>query len=102
MRTAAEEARVTGTSNLGDAAVDEQFRAVDKAGVVRGEEQDGARDLVGLADPASRDIRRHPRLHPFRLGAAAKKPVEAGGVDRAGAHDIDADAPALEVEDPVP
>jgi hypothetical protein len=41
-------------SDLGETAVDEELGTGDEAGVVRGKEQGGLGDLVGLADAAER------------------------------------------------
>jgi hypothetical protein len=43
---------VDGGSDLGAAAVDEQFAAGDVAAVAGGEEQGGRGDLLGLSDAA--------------------------------------------------
>ena len=87
-------------SDLSDAAVDEQFGAIDKACIVGREEQGGVGDLFGPAHPADRDLRGKMVLDPLRLLAAAEHVRQADGLGWSGTDDVRADVAVLEVDDP--
>src|SRR3569833_315593 len=89
------------TSNLHVPAVDEQFNAVDEAGLVGGEEENGLGDLLRLADAAGWDLAGEIVLGALGLLAATEQIVEAGGLGRARADRVDPDAAFPEIEDPI-
>ena len=58
----------------GDAAVDQERAGGDEAGLVGGQEQHGVGDLLGLGEPAHRDVHepaRRPAPGPWRTAPAA-------------------------------
>ena len=69
-------------------AVDHHRVADDEGGRVRAQPEDGGGDLLGLAHPADRLLRDHPRA---ALGVPPLKRSIIGGVDDAGADGVDAD-----------
>src|SRR5271156_2951474 len=71
--------------DLGGAAVYEELDAVDVAGVAGGEEEGDGGDLFGASDLSAGDL-------GFEvLFGVGTEGVEDGGVDGAGAEDVDAD-----------
>src|SRR5258708_1043154 len=90
-------------SDLGLAAVDEEFGAGHEARIVRGEEGDRLGDLVRIADAADRDLGRHVVQQPLLLsGVRTGQTDKARGLHRTGADDVDSEAALLEVERPTP
>src|SRR6201995_473915 len=81
-------------SDVTEPAVDDQVRAGDEAGVRRGEEQRGGRDLLACPQPSQRDG--GGDLLPEFGGNGA----EERGVDRAGADDVYPDAAILQLSSP--
>src|SRR6478752_10046559 len=71
-----------------DAAVDEEGRRRDEAGLVGGEEEHGVGHLPRLAETAHRHVDEAPRGTLLVLG---EKLLEERGVDRTGAQRVDAD-----------
>src|SRR5207244_8085889 len=75
-------------SDRGVAAIDEEVAAADKAGIVAGEVDRGAGDLVGAAEPAGQV------LGADRLLGRAKRaiaPQRSPRLDRAGRQRVDPD-----------
>ena len=68
------------------AAIDRQCRAGDETSFVGDEEQDGPRDVLGLAEPADRDARHDLLQDVLRHGAHHL------GIDIAGRDGVDRDA----------
>src|ERR1700759_1053402 len=88
-------------SDLNLTAVDEEFDAVDEAGLVGREKQHGLRDLLRLADPAGGDLAGQIILGTLCLVTATEQLVETGGLGHARTDRIDADVAIPEVQDPV-
>src|SRR4051794_13843983 len=89
-------------SYLRRAAVDEELRASDEAGMIGGKEQRGLGNFVGLSDTAQRHLCGHVVQQALLLrGLGPRQADQARCPRRAGAEHVDADASPLEVEDPV-
>src|SRR3546814_9174902 len=76
--------------------VDRQFDAVDEAAVARSEEERGTRDLVGVAETAGRNHVSHPFDQTRQLVVGDPELGLDGGVDRARAQNVDAEAKRTE------
>src|SRR2546427_1226818 len=84
--------------NLGEAAINEQFRSRDVAAVVGCEKHHGLGALLWCAGPADRNTaRRHLQVLLGRFGDMPR-----GCVDEARAHGVDANAAILQVRRPCP
>src|SRR5579863_2631229 len=81
-------------SDVTEPAVDDQVRAGDEAGVRRGEEQRGGRDLFAGPQPSQGDGG-GDLLPEFRGDGAEER-----GVDRAGTDDVYPDAAVLQLRSP--
>src|SRR5690348_423059 len=81
-------------SDVTEPAVDDQVRAGDEAGVRRGEEQRGGRDLFAGPQPSQGDG--GGDLLPEFWGDG----TEERGVDRAGTDDVHPDAAVLQLRSP--
>src|SRR5262245_53672174 len=81
-------------SNLCGAAVNEQLDPGDEAGILRGQEERRSRDFMGLADPPHRN-QRHELIFDVLSHAH-----EHTGVNSAGAEDIHANLPRLQINRP--
>src|SRR3954454_18542365 len=79
----------------GEAAVYEKAAGGDEGGVVAGEEEGGFGDLLGFAETAHRDV---DEALGGAFGVLGEELLEEGGIDRAGAEGVDADAAAGELD----
>src|SRR5690348_10708003 len=76
----------------GSAAVDEELLPLDMRGVVGGEEQHGPGDMLGFADVAEWRGAADPRFKRLLRFRRCGRGAPDRGADRAGRHDVDADA----------
>ena len=77
--------------DLSGTTVDEQFDAIDEAGIAGGEEKSDRRDLLRASHLAARDLGFEEFLGVFSEG------IEDRRVDRAGTEDVHADSALLKL-----
>src|SRR5215208_609105 len=73
-----------------ESPIDGQHGAGDEGGVVRGEEDDGARDFGRFADAAHR-VHALDRREVFRAARLLREPLDPLGADRSGGDGVDPD-----------
>ena len=89
--------------DLRRAAIDEKFDTVNKAGVIRSEEDDRLGDLIGRTRATERCGRRSLRREFFDLRVAhAEFGLISGRYDGARTDDIDANIPTFQILRPRP
>jgi hypothetical protein len=89
-----------GVSDLVRAAVDEDLAAGHETALLGGEEQYDAGGLPGTAHPAEQDGASQRLLQLGGTRRVGGEAVDPGGVHRAGAHGVDANAPVLQLVGP--
>ncbi len=85
-------------SDLGQAAVDLDVRAVDVARPVRREERDDIGDFRGFRVPPYRNQTAEIVVEALEVGLLARKAIEARGYGRARADRVHTNPAALEVK----
>src|SRR5882672_11593124 len=81
-------------SDLGSAAVNEQFDTRDKTGVIRRQKQRHLSNFIGFPHASHRDGGHNPRNHVWRL------PTRQRRVDRTRAEHVRADTTVLQIRSP--
>jgi Phage integrase, N-terminal SAM-like domain len=87
-------------SDLGGAAVDEQFGAGDETAVIGGEENRGPGDFIRRAEAAHRDPVHDTRQHLLACWPGLCQSVIGGSVDRTRTERVHADFPFLQIHRP--
>src|SRR5919107_1957826 len=90
-----------GGSNLDLTTVDEEFDAIHETGLIGSQEEHRLGDLLGLPDPAQRDLACEKILCALCLVPASEKLVQTCGFGHPRADGIHPDVAILEVEGPV-
>src|SRR3984885_1182476 len=88
------------TSNLGHAAIDEEFDSIDKTAVVGSEEQDSLRNFIGDADASKRDYGSLGGYETRHLLFGQAKLVVTWGRYGTGADDVYTDLAVFQIDDP--